>query len=57
MRIIRELHTGELVTWDGEYFRVDSARIWDNPDGGVPIALAVSGEQGGSSGSRRSPTT
>ncbi|MET0590399.1 MAG: TIGR03557 family F420-dependent LLM class oxidoreductase [Naasia sp.] len=41
--IIRELHTGELVTWQGDYFRVDSARIWDVPDGGVPIGIAVSG--------------
>src|SRR6187402_3579312 len=40
-QIIRALHTGELVTWEGEYFRVDSARIWDAPDGGVPIGLAV----------------
>ena len=45
MHIIRELHTGELVTWEGEYFRVDSARIWDAPDGGVPIGLAVSGDE------------
>src|ERR687898_3185493 len=30
--IIRQLHTGELITWEGEYFRVDSARIWDVPD-------------------------
>src|SRR5688500_3577975 len=37
IHIIRELHTGELVTWQGEWFRVDSARIWDCPDGGVPI--------------------
>jgi G6PDH family F420-dependent oxidoreductase len=43
--IIRQLHTGELVTWEGEYFRVDSARIWDVPEGGVPIGLAVSGEK------------
>ena len=43
--IIRELHTGELITWEGDYFRVDSARIWDAPDGGVPIAIAVSGEK------------
>jgi G6PDH family F420-dependent oxidoreductase len=43
VHIIRALHTGELVTWEGEYFRVDSARIWDAPDGGVPIGLAVSG--------------
>jgi G6PDH family F420-dependent oxidoreductase len=43
VQIIRELHTGELVTWEGEYFRVDSARVWDVPDGGVPIGIAVSG--------------
>ncbi|RFA23617.1 LLM class F420-dependent oxidoreductase [Subtercola boreus] len=43
VQIIRELHKGELVTWEGEYFRVDSARIWDLPEGGVPIGLAVSG--------------
>ena len=41
--IIQELHTGELTTWEGDYFRVDSARIWDVPDGGVPIGIAVSG--------------
>lgn len=44
VEIIKELHTGELVTWGGEYFRIDSARIWDVPDGGVPIAIAVSGD-------------
>ena len=41
--IIRELHTGELVTWEGSYFRIDSARVWDVPDQGVPIGIAVSG--------------
>lgn len=45
IEIIRELHTGELVTYDGEYFRVDSARIWDVPDGGVDIGVAVSGSE------------
>ena len=45
LTIIRELHTGELVTWEGNYFRVDSARIWDLPDGGVPIGIAVSGDK------------
>ena len=44
IKIIRALHKGDLVTYDGEYFRVDSARIWDAPDGGVPIGVAVSGE-------------
>jgi G6PDH family F420-dependent oxidoreductase len=43
VQIIRQLHTGELVTWEGDYFRIDSGRIWDVPDGGVPIGLAVSG--------------
>src|SRR6476620_832232 len=42
--IIRELHTGELVDHAGEFFEVDSARIWDLPDDGVPLAVAVSGE-------------
>ncbi|PPG82437.1 LLM class F420-dependent oxidoreductase [Rathayibacter sp. AY1E5] len=45
VHLIRELHTGELVTWEGEYFRVDSARIWDLPDEPVEIGLAVSGEK------------
>ncbi|AZZ52182.1 MULTISPECIES: TIGR03557 family F420-dependent LLM class oxidoreductase [Rathayibacter] len=45
VHIIRALHTGELVTWEGDYFRVDSARIWDLPDKPVPIGLAVSGEK------------
>src|SRR3978361_1804069 len=43
--IIRELHSGHITTWEGEYFRVDSAKIWDLPDGGVPIGLAVSGKK------------
>ncbi len=38
IHIIRELHTGELVTWEGDYFRVDSARIWDAPRAAFPSA-------------------
>ena len=45
IHIIRELHTGELITWEGDYFRVDSARIWDVPEQGVPLAVAVSGDK------------
>lgn len=45
VEIIRALHSGELVTFDGKHFRVDSSRIWDLPDGGVPIGIAVSGEK------------
>lgn len=45
MHIIRELQSGELLTWEGQYFRVDSARLWDVPDGGFPIAVACGGEK------------
>ncbi len=45
IEIIRELHTGELVTYDGSYFRVDSARIWDLPESDIPIAIAASGDK------------
>ena len=43
--IIRALHTGELVDHRGDYFQVDSARIWDLPDEPVEIAVAVGGER------------
>jgi G6PDH family F420-dependent oxidoreductase len=45
LEIIRELFTGELVTYDGAHFRVDSARLWDLPDERVGIGTAVSGEK------------
>src|SRR5215212_5876094 len=45
IQIIRELFTGELVDWKGEYYEVDSARIWDIPETPVAIATAVSGER------------
>jgi G6PDH family F420-dependent oxidoreductase len=43
--IIRGLHTGELFDHRGDYFQVDSARIWDVPEQGVDIAVAVAGER------------
>lgn len=42
--IIRELHTGELVDFKGDYYQVASARIWDLPEQQVEIGVAVSGE-------------
>ena len=45
IEIIRALHTGELVDHRGEYFQVDSARVWDLPDEGVDIGVAVAGER------------
>ena len=45
IQIIRELFGGEVVSWKGDYFEVDSARLWDLPDTPVPIGVAVSGEK------------
>jgi G6PDH family F420-dependent oxidoreductase len=45
IQIIRELFSGELIDWKGEYFEVDSARLWDLPETPVAIATAVSGER------------
>jgi G6PDH family F420-dependent oxidoreductase len=45
VEIIRELFGGELVSWKGQYYEVDSARLWDLPETPVPIGIAVSGEK------------
>lgn len=45
VEIIGELFAGEYVNRVGRHFRVDSAKLWDVPDGGVPVAVAVSGPQ------------
>jgi G6PDH family F420-dependent oxidoreductase len=45
IQIIRELLTGEVVDWKGDYFEIDSARVWDIPEAPVSIATAVSGER------------
>ncbi len=43
IEIIRALHTGDLTTHHGVHFDVDSARIWDLPEQGVEIGVAVGG--------------
>ena len=45
VEIIRQLHTGDLTTYRGQHFDVDSARIWDLPDQPVELALAVAGDR------------
>jgi G6PDH family F420-dependent oxidoreductase len=46
VQIIRELLAGDgYTTFHGEYYSVDGGRIWDLPEGGVPIGIAVSGEK------------
>jgi G6PDH family F420-dependent oxidoreductase len=45
IKIIRELFGGRLVSWRGDYFQVDSARLWDLPDVPVGIAVAMGGKK------------
>ncbi|MGV0741573.1 LLM class F420-dependent oxidoreductase [Mycolicibacterium sp. XJ870] len=45
IKIIRELLTGELVDYRGEFFEVDSARIWDVPDVPLTIGVSMTGEK------------
>ncbi|PJE19890.1 MAG: LLM class F420-dependent oxidoreductase [Mycobacterium sp.] len=46
IKIIRELFGGELVDWRGDYFQVDSARLWDVPDVPPGIGVAMAGDRG-----------
>jgi G6PDH family F420-dependent oxidoreductase len=46
VQIIKELLAGDgYTTFHGEYYDVDGGKIWDLPEGGVPIGIAVSGQQ------------
>ncbi|RBY77956.1 LLM class F420-dependent oxidoreductase [Blastococcus sp. TF02-09] len=46
VQIIKELLRGDgYTTFHGEYYDVDGGKLWDLPEGGVPIGLAVSGEK------------
>ncbi|NUR61770.1 MAG: LLM class F420-dependent oxidoreductase [Catenulispora sp.] len=43
VEIIRQLFEGGYVTYDGEHFQVEGAKLWDRPDTPPPIGVAVSG--------------
>lgn len=43
VEIIRELLRGGPVDYDGEYYRVDGAKLWDLPTSHLPLGAAVSG--------------
>lgn len=43
LKIINALFDGGYVTRHGQYYHVDSAKLWDLPTQRVPIAVAVSG--------------
>jgi len=43
VRLIRELWSGERVSFEGTYYRTDRATVYDRPEQPVPIWLAASG--------------
>ena len=45
LEIISGLFEGDYLTFHGDHYEVESAKLWDVPDGGVPIGIAVSGRQ------------
>jgi G6PDH family F420-dependent oxidoreductase len=45
VEIIRRLWAGGYVTFEGEHFEVQSAKVWDLPDTLPDIGIAVSGPQ------------
>ncbi|WP_236008579.1 TIGR03557 family F420-dependent LLM class oxidoreductase [Actinomadura physcomitrii] len=47
VEIIRALFSGDYVNYEGEHYRVDSAKLWDVPDRPVPIGMAAFGARAG----------
>jgi G6PDH family F420-dependent oxidoreductase len=45
VEIIRALFGGGYVSYRGEHFEVDSAKLWDMPPSPPPVAIAASGSQ------------
>jgi G6PDH family F420-dependent oxidoreductase len=45
LEIISALLAGEVLHYSGAYYEVPEARLWDRPERGVPIGVAVSGPQ------------
>ncbi|MFG1942547.1 TIGR03557 family F420-dependent LLM class oxidoreductase [Nonomuraea sp. NPDC048826] len=43
VQIIKELFGGDYVTFQGEFYDVDSAKLYDLPDEPIPIGIAASG--------------
>jgi coenzyme F420-dependent glucose-6-phosphate dehydrogenase len=43
VQLMRELWTGERVSFQGEYYSTHDASIYDVPEGGVPVYVAAGG--------------
>jgi G6PDH family F420-dependent oxidoreductase len=48
VEVLRELWTGELTTFDGRYYTVDTARLYTLPNDPIPLYLAASGSEAAS---------
>ena len=44
IEVMRKLWTEERVTFDGEYFHLRNATVYDRPAKGIPLYVAASGE-------------
>lgn len=45
VRLIRELWTGDRVTFEGDYYQTSDATVYDRPEVPVPIYIAAGGPQ------------
>jgi coenzyme F420-dependent glucose-6-phosphate dehydrogenase len=45
VRLMKRLWTEDYVTFDGKYYRTREAKVFDKPDGGVPLYIAGAGPQ------------
>ena len=45
VRLMKRLWTEEYVTFEGKYFKTREAKIFDKPEGGVPLHIAGAGPQ------------
>ncbi|MBV9410777.1 MAG: LLM class F420-dependent oxidoreductase [Acidimicrobiia bacterium] len=45
VQVMYKLWEGDYVTYDGEFYELDSAKVWDLPDERPPVGIAVSGRQ------------
>lgn len=43
VQLMRELWTGERVSFEGEYYSTHEASIYDVPEGGIPVYVAAGG--------------
>jgi|SRR5579875_1293229 len=45
VKLIRQLFTGELTTWHGEHYTVDTARLYSVPDAPPPVYVSGFGDK------------